>query len=245
MTFLLITGSDEQVADRRMTTTVKLILAQPLIAGSPPAVGHVMGNRMLHRGAFAQGSSTTLRLDLGAELVLELFVLANGQTPAVPEPGFGTLRAHRTRITGTGRKLGVLAWDHRYRLTVGTRDRAVREVQREVVLGKQRPALRPGAGNDVHALRGPLGNPRARHIPQVDVQLEQACALLQLLRQEFHGLMFRVVGRTDHHLARDVAVQVQSNVLFEAVERLGSCSCGRDACRRPQWRCVGRGPRAA
>src|SRR6516164_4211974 len=101
-----------------MTTTVKLILAQPLVAGSPSLVCHMMGNRMLHRCTFAQGGPTTLGLDLGAELLLE--------------------------------------------------------VQSEGVLGKQRPTLRPGAGNDVHALRGPLGNPRARHIPQVDVQLEQA-----------------------------------------------------------------------
>ena len=84
-----------------MTTTIKLILAQSLIAGAPPAVGHVMGNGMLHRGEFAQGSSTTLRLDLGAELVLERFVLANGQTPALPEPGFGTLR--RTGHTSQAR----------------------------------------------------------------------------------------------------------------------------------------------
>src|SRR5712691_8419399 len=77
-----------------MTTTVKLILAQPLIAGAPPTVGHVMGNRMLHRGAFAQGSATTLGLDLGTELLLELLVLADGQAAAVPEPGGGTLRPH-------------------------------------------------------------------------------------------------------------------------------------------------------
>ncbi len=34
--------------------------------------------------------------------------------------------------------------------------------------------------------------------------------------------MFRLVGRTDHHLTRDFAVQVQGHVLFEAVERLGA-----------------------
>src|SRR3989442_15251695 len=111
-----------------------------------------MGNRMLHRCAFAQGSPSAFGLDLSAELLLELFVLADGQAPAVPEPGGGTLRAQRTRITDTGRKLGLLAWDHRHGLAVGTGDGAVREVQREVVFGKQRPALRPGASNDVHAL---------------------------------------------------------------------------------------------
>src|SRR5262249_32441545 len=194
LTFFLITGSYLQVADRRITTTVTLILAQSLVAGSPPLVCHVMGNRLLHRCACAQGGPTTLGLDLGAELLLELFVLADGQTPAVPEPGFGTPRAHRTGITGTGRKLGVLAWDQRHGLAVGRGDSAVLEVQSAVVLGQQRPALRPGAGHDVHTLRGPLGHPWARHIPQVDVQLAQARALLQLLRQQLYGLLFRLVG---------------------------------------------------
>src|SRR5262249_13311999 len=118
-----------------------------------------MGNRMLHRGAFAPGGPTTLGLDLGASLLLKLLVRAEGQTPALPEPGCGTLRAHRARITGTGRKLGVLAWDHRHGLAVGTGDRAVLDVQSAVVLGTQRPALRPGAGNDGPALCGPLGTP--------------------------------------------------------------------------------------
>jgi hypothetical protein len=65
-----------------------------------------MGNRMLHRGAFAQGSPAAFGLDLRAELLLELLVLADGQAPAVPEPGGGTLRPQRTGIAGTGRKLG-------------------------------------------------------------------------------------------------------------------------------------------
>jgi hypothetical protein len=50
-----------------------------------------MGNRMLHRCAFAQGSPSAFGLDLGAELLLELLVLADGQAPAVPKPGGGTL----------------------------------------------------------------------------------------------------------------------------------------------------------
>ena len=44
--------------------------------------------------------------------------------------------------------------------------------------------------------------------PQVDVQLQQAGTFLQLLRQQLHGLMLGLVGRTDDHLARDLTVQV-------------------------------------
>src|SRR5207244_13124738 len=98
-----------------MTTTVKLILAQPLIAGAPPTVGHVMGNRMLHRGAFAQGSATTLGLDLVTELLLELLVLAAGRLRPCPsraevhrartEPPSKTLAVDCLSLAGPGRSL--------------------------------------------------------------------------------------------------------------------------------------------
>src|SRR5215813_9877620 len=205
-----------------MTTTVALILAQSLGAGPPPLVCQVRGNRLLHRCAFAPGGPTTLGLDLGAALLLALFVLADGQTPAVPAPGFGTLRAHRTRLTGTGRPLGVLAWDPRHGLAVGTGDRAVRAGQSAGRLGKQRPAVRPGAGHAGPTWRDPLGKPRARPIPQVEVQLAQAGAFLPLRRPPLYGLMLRLVGRTHHHLTRDCAVSGQGKGLFEAVERCGA-----------------------
>ena len=146
MTFFLITGSDLQVAARRMTTTVQLLRAPSLGAGSPPLVGHVRGKRMLPRGALAPGGPTTRGLELGAELLLALCVRAEGQPPALPAPGFGPLRAPRTGLTGTGRQLGVLAWAQRPGLGVGTGDRAVLAGQRAGVLGHQRPAWRPGAG---------------------------------------------------------------------------------------------------
>lgn len=204
-----------------MTTTVTRILAQSLLAGAPPALGPMRGNRMLHRGACAPGSATTLGLALGTERLRERLVRADGQTAAGPAPGCGTRRTHGTASTGPGRKLGVRAEDHRDRLTVGTRDRAVRAGQRDVVLGQQRPAVRPGTGKDGHAWRGPLGNPQARHIPQLDVPLEQTWALLPCLRQDLHGLMVRLLGRTDHR-TRAVAVQVQSPGLFAAVARRGA-----------------------
>src|SRR5438876_6375969 len=101
-----------------MTATVKLVLAQPLVAGSPPLVRQLMGDSMLYRRAFPQRGPSAFGLDLGAQLLLELLVRADGQASAVPELGCGALRAHRTRITGIGRKLGSLAWDHRHGLAV-------------------------------------------------------------------------------------------------------------------------------
>ena len=64
---------------------------------------------MLHRGGVYARKLDTLGLDLGTELLLELFVLADGQTPAVPESGVvGTLRHALDRHHRPGRKLGVL-----------------------------------------------------------------------------------------------------------------------------------------
>jgi len=151
---------------------------------------------MLNRCSFAQRGASALGFDLGSELVLELFVLTDMQAPALADPRCGALRSLGTRITGTGGKLGVFAWDHWHGLATRTGDGPVRKIQGKVVLGEERPALRPGAGHDVHALGGPWGNPRARHRPQVEVQLEQARALLQLRRQQLYGLMLRLVGWT-------------------------------------------------
>src|SRR5438105_2179903 len=168
---------DLEVADRRMTPAVKLVLAQPLVAGAPPLVCDRMGNCVLHRRTFTQGGPAALGLKLGAKLLLEWLVLANSQGPAVPEPGFGTLHTYRTRVTCLGRKLGVSPWRHRHSLAIWTGHRPVGKVQGEVVLGKECPILRPRAGNNVHTLRGPLGNPRAGHVPQIDVQLPGFCAM--------------------------------------------------------------------
>ena len=50
---LLITGSYLEIADRCMTTAVKLVLAQTFVPGSTSLVRQLMGNRVLHRGPFA------------------------------------------------------------------------------------------------------------------------------------------------------------------------------------------------
>src|SRR5258708_12235205 len=99
-----------------------------------------MGNCMLHRGAFAQGSPSAFGLDLSAELLLELLVLADGQAPAVPEPGGGTLRPQRTGIAGTGRKLGLRARDHWPGRAILTAHRAAPNPPPDAVLGTHQPA---------------------------------------------------------------------------------------------------------
>src|SRR5215475_15594106 len=106
-------GCDLEVADRRMTTTVKLVFPPSLVSSSSALVHQLRGDGRFHRRAFAQGGPAAVGLHLGPQLLLELRVLADGQAPAWPEPGFGTLPTHRTRGTRAGRTLGVPPWAHR------------------------------------------------------------------------------------------------------------------------------------
>src|SRR5262245_17213633 len=131
-----------------------------------------MGDRMFNRSAFAQGSPATLCLHLRAQLLLELFVLADAQASPLPVGGFGTLRAPGARIARHSRKLGIPAWDHRDALAARTGHLHPRKVQCEIMFGKKRPTLRPRTGNNVYALRRPLGNPWAGHVAQVDIELQ-------------------------------------------------------------------------
>ena len=48
-----------KVVDRRMTTAVKLILAQAFVAGATSLVGQLMGNGVLHGRPFAERSPST------------------------------------------------------------------------------------------------------------------------------------------------------------------------------------------
>ena len=105
---LLIMCRDLEVADRRMPTAVKLVLAQPFVAGAPSLMGHLMGNGMLHRRPFAQGSPAALGPELGTQFVLERLILADRQGPALPGLGGGALCALGTHVTGTGRKLALI-----------------------------------------------------------------------------------------------------------------------------------------
>jgi hypothetical protein len=94
-----------QVAHRRVTTAVKLVLTQTFISGSTSLMCQLMGDGVLYRSPFAQRGPSSLRLDLGAQLLLERLVLADSQGPAMPELGSGPLRSLGTRVTGPGRKL--------------------------------------------------------------------------------------------------------------------------------------------
>src|SRR4029453_12259763 len=160
----------------------------------------VMGDRMLHRCSFAQRGASALGFDLGSELVLERFVLTDMQASPLTDPGCGALRSLWAPITSTGGKLGVCTQDHRYGLATRTGDCPVRTVQGEVGLGEERPPLRPGAGNDVDALLGPLRQAWPGPVPQVDIQLQQSWRLLQRLDQQLHCFMLGLVCWADHDL---------------------------------------------
>ena len=96
---LLIMCRDLEVADRRMTTAIKLVFAQAFVSGSTSLVHQLMGNGVLHRRPFAQRGPSTLRLHLGSQLLLERLVLADAQASALPARGFGALGAQGTRVT--------------------------------------------------------------------------------------------------------------------------------------------------
>ena len=117
---LLIMCCYLEVADRGMTTAIKLILAQTFVASSTSLVRQLMGNRVLHRGPFAQRGPSSLGLHLGAQFLLERLVLADAQASALPARGFRALGAQGTHVTRRRRKLGLLAWDHGHGLSTGT-----------------------------------------------------------------------------------------------------------------------------
>src|SRR5262250_2839673 len=101
-----------EVADHRMTTAIKLVLAQAFVSGAVSLVYQLMRNRMLHRRPFPERGPSTLCLHLGSQLLLELLILADTHTSALSKGGFGALGSQATRITRCRRKLGRLARDH-------------------------------------------------------------------------------------------------------------------------------------
>ena len=67
---LLIMDCNLEVADCRMTPTIKLIFAQAFVASPTSLMDQLMGNSVLHRGPFAQRGSSASRLHLGPQLLL-------------------------------------------------------------------------------------------------------------------------------------------------------------------------------
>src|SRR5256886_7217827 len=219
---LLIMCCDLEVADRRMTTTIKLVLAQTFVARSTSLVRQLMGNRVLPRGPVAQRGPSSLGPHLGAQFLLERLICTDVQASALPERGFRALGAQGTHVTRPRRKLGILAWDQGDGVSTGTGHLPSCKVQDERLLGEKRTNLRPGAGDNVHTLLRPLGNPGAGHVPQVDIELQQAGGFLHLLGQQLDRLMLRLIRWADHHLPGDCAIQIHGKVLLKAVEGFGT-----------------------
>ena len=90
---LLIMCCDLEVAERGMTTAIKLVLAQTFVASSTSLVRQLMGNRVHHRGPFAQRGPASLGLHLGAQFLLERLICTDVQASALPERGFRALGA--------------------------------------------------------------------------------------------------------------------------------------------------------
>ena len=128
--FLLITCRYLEIADRRMTTASKLVLAQPRVAGAPSLGRQLRGAGMLHRRAFPHRGSSTLGRELGAPLLLKPFVLADAQASAMPARGGRALGAQGTCVTRRRWKLCRLAWDHGDGLATRTAHRASPESPR-------------------------------------------------------------------------------------------------------------------
>src|ERR671925_804548 len=166
-------GRHLEVTDRRMAAAVKLVRAEPLRAGTPSLMRDVMGDRMLHRWSCAPRGTSTPGFALGSELVLERFVLTDRPASPLTAPGCGARRSLGTPLTGAGGQLGVCARDPWDGLATRTGDWPVRTVPGDVVLGEERPALRPGAGHAGDARRGPWRHAWTGPGPQVAIQLQQ------------------------------------------------------------------------
>src|SRR5262245_44801488 len=119
---LFIMCGNLEVADRRMTPTIKLVFVQASVSGVTPLVRQLMGNRVLHCRSFAPRGSSPLCLHLGPQLLLARLVLADAQASALPARGFRALGAQGTPVTRRSRKLGRLAEAHGDALATRTSD---------------------------------------------------------------------------------------------------------------------------
>jgi hypothetical protein len=143
---LLIMCCDLEVADCRMTPSIKLVFAHTFLSGSPSLVRQLVGKRMLHRGPFAQRGASSLCLPLGPQLLLERLVLADAQASAVPVRGVRALGAQGTPSTRRSRKLGKLAEKHGDALATRAGDRHPCKVPGQLILRAQQPPLAARGG---------------------------------------------------------------------------------------------------
>jgi hypothetical protein len=197
---LLIMCRDLEVADRRMTTAIKLVLAHAFVSGATSLVHQLVRKRVLHRRPFPERGPSTPRLQRGAQFLLARLILAEAHASAVSVGGCGALGSHGTRVTRRRWKLGRRAGDPRDSLATRTGPLHSRKVQAAILRREQWTDLRPGASDTVHPRLRPWGNPWAGHVPQVDIALQQARGFLPLLGPQLHPLMLRRIRRADHHL---------------------------------------------
>src|SRR5262249_32976561 len=127
-----------------------------------------------------------------------------------------------TGVTRRRRKLDRRAEAHGNALATRTRHLHRCKVPGEIILCEQWTNLWPGASDNVHALRRPVGHPWTGHVAQVDIELQQARGFLQLLGKQFYDCMLRLIGWTDYHLPDDFAIQIHSKMLLKAVEGFGA-----------------------
>jgi hypothetical protein len=95
---LLITCRYLEVADRRMTTTITLVLAQAFVAGAPSLVHQLVSHGVLHRRPFPERGPSTPRLPLGTQLLLKRLIHVEAHTSPLSVGGFGALGAHNTYV---------------------------------------------------------------------------------------------------------------------------------------------------
>jgi hypothetical protein len=138
---LLITCRYLEVADRRMTTAIKLVLAQAFVSGSTSLMHQLVRNRVFHRRPFPERGPSTLRLHLGPQLLLELLVLADTHASALSGGGFGALGSPATRVTCRRWNLGMLAGDHGDALAPWTGHLHTHKVQSEIMLRECIPLI--------------------------------------------------------------------------------------------------------
>lgn len=113
---------DLEVADRRMTTAITLVLAQVFVSSATALVPQLVRHGVLHRRPLPERGPSAPCFSLGAPLLLAQLILADAQASPLPARGFGTRDAQGTHVTHRRRKLGRLAGDHRDALAPWTGD---------------------------------------------------------------------------------------------------------------------------
>jgi hypothetical protein len=218
---LLIMCGDLEVADRRMTPAITLVVAHAFVAGAPSLGRQRRGHGVRHGGPLAPRGPAACGPALGAPLLLALGLLTAGQSPALPARGGGARRALGPRGTGTGRQRAGAAWGPRHRLAARPRHRPVRAVAAAVLRRAPRPAAWPGTGAHGPPRRRPWGQPWTGPGPQSARALQQAGRLRPRRGQPRAGRLRRRRGWTAHPRPEDCALHSDGPGRWAAVAGFG------------------------